>query len=136
MPISTLALGMIFFTGFAIKTPLTSKLYKEACYSLIMGAGCSYIYVHQQMKKYHNFVDEIYDKLKFKFATNPILSTMREDEQVIKNFGYSKYADEDDMEDDEDPNNIGMREMGIFEGNPLKERDEYRQRVLDHFYGS
>lgn len=84
---------------------------------------------------YNAFVDEIYGKLKDKFATNPILSTMREDEQIIKNFGFTKFADFEDSEDDEDPDNEGMQELGIFEGDPTKERDEYRQRVLDHFYG-
>jgi hypothetical protein len=135
MPVSTLILGAVFFVGFAIRTPLTSKLYKELGYSLIMGAGLSYTYVHQQKLKYHALIDDIYDKVKLKFASNPILSTMREDEQIIKNFGFTKFADFDDSDDDEDPDNEGMRELGIFEGDPTKEKDEYRQRVLDHFYG-
>ncbi len=80
MPVTTLILGGIFFIGYAIRTPLTSKLYKELVYSMLMGAGISYIYVHKQKQKYHAFVDEIYDKLKNKFATNPILSTIKEDE--------------------------------------------------------
>ena len=46
MPVSTLILGAIFFVGFAIRTPLTSKLYKELGYSALLGAGFSYIYVH------------------------------------------------------------------------------------------
>ena len=135
MPVSTLILGAVFFVGFAIRTPLTSKLYKELGYSLIMGASLSYTYVHQQKLKYHALIDDIYDKVKLKFASNPILSTMREDEQIIKNFGFTKFADFDDSDDDEDPDNEGMRELGIFEGDPTKEKDEYRQRVLDHFYG-
>jgi hypothetical protein len=80
-------------------------------------------------------VEEIYDRLKGKFATNPILSTMKEDEQIIKNFGYSKWADHDDNEDEEDPDNAGFREMGIFEGNPNDEKNEYRTRMINHFYG-
>ena len=46
MPVSTLILGAVFFVGFAIRTPLTSKLYKELGYSALLGAGISYIYVH------------------------------------------------------------------------------------------
>ena len=80
MPVSTIILGAVFFVGFAIRTPLTSKLYKELGYSALMGAGISYLYVHQQKLKYHALVDDIYDKVKLKFASNPILSTMREDE--------------------------------------------------------
>lgn len=135
MPVSTIILGLVFFCGFAVRTPMTSKLYKELGYSVAMGAGLSYIYVWRQKRKYLEFVDEIYEKLKYKFATNPILSTMKEDEQIIKNFGLTKFADFDDTEDDEDPDNEGMKEPGIFDGNPLMERQEYRDRLLDHFYG-
>jgi hypothetical protein len=135
MPVATLALGFVFFCGFAIKTPLHSKLYKELGYSLVMGAGLSYLYVWRQKRYYLSFVDEIYDKLKYKFATNPILSTMKEDEQIIKNFGLTKYADFDDTDDDEDPDNEGQKEPGIFDGNPLMEREEYKERLLDYFYG-
>ncbi len=135
MPVTTLIFGVIFFTGFAIRTPLTSKLYKELLYSMLMGAGISYGYVYQQKRIYNQKVEEIYDRLKGKFATNPILSTMKEDEQIIKNFGYSKWADHDDNEDEEDPDNAGFREMGIFEGNPNDEKNEYRTRMINHFYG-
>jgi hypothetical protein len=57
MPVSTAILGFILFCGFAIKTPLTSKLYKELGYSVVMGAGVSYLYVWKQKRKYLEFVD-------------------------------------------------------------------------------
>lgn len=134
MPVSTGILGFFIFCGFAVRTPLTSKLYKELAYSMLMGAGLSYTYVWKQKQKYHEYIDEIYDKLKGKFATNPILSTMKEDEQIIKNFGYNKFADFDEQ-DEEDDGEGSMQEPGIFEGDPLKERDEYKQRLINHFYG-
>lgn len=133
MPVSTCILGFIFFCGFAVRTPLTSKLYKELGYSVMMGAGLSYLYVWKQKRHYLEFVDQTYDKLKNKFATNPILSTMKEDEQIIKNFGLTKFADFDDTDDDEDPD--AVPEPGIFDGNPLKEREEYQERLIDYFYG-
>jgi ABC-type enterochelin transport system permease subunit len=46
MPVSTAILGAIFFCGFAVRTPLTSKLYKELGYSAFLGASLSYAYVH------------------------------------------------------------------------------------------
>ena len=98
-----------------------------------MGAGLSYLYVWQQKRKYLSFVDEVYDKLKFKFATNPILSTIKEDEQIIKNFGLTKFADFDETDDEEGDED--MKEPGIFDGNPLLEREEYKERLLDYFYG-
>lgn len=49
--------------------------------------------------------------LKDKFAKNPRLANLIEDEIVLKNFGFSKFADEDI--DDED---MEEREIGIFDG--------------------
>lgn len=60
-------------------------------------------------------MDEIYDKLKDAFSNNPILSTMKEDEQIIKNFGYTKFADSDEIDEEELENN---NDLGIFEGDP------------------
>ena len=45
MPVGTAIFGFLFFIGFAIKTPLTSKLYKELGYSIFLGAGVTYSYV-------------------------------------------------------------------------------------------
>ena len=39
-----LAFGI--WVGFALKTPIYSKLYKEAGYSLILGTGVSYSYAY------------------------------------------------------------------------------------------
>ena len=76
---------------------------------MIMGGGVSYLYVHYYKRIYLDLIDETYDKLKVRFASNPILSTMREDEQIIKNFGYTKFADSED----EDPEDLDARDMGI-----------------------
>jgi hypothetical protein len=102
LPLSTGIIGFLIFCVYAVRTPLHSKLYKELAYSMFMGAGISSLYVAQQRRKYHEYIDEIYDKLKSKFATNPILSTMKEYEQIIKNFGYNKFADLDEMDEDYD----------------------------------
>lgn len=82
-------------------------------------------------------MDEIYEQMRDLFATNPVLSTMKEDERIIKNFGLTKFADFDDTDDEEDPDNpFAGGEPGIFDGNPLMERQEYKDRLLSHFYGS
>lgn len=135
MPVSTCFFGLIFFCIYAVRTPLTSKLYKELGYSVGLGAAVSYLYVWQQKRKYLSFVDEVYEKLKFKFATNPILSTIKEDEQIIKNFGLTKFADFDETDENDDDEDEDMKEPGIFDGNPLNEKDEYKERLLDYFYG-
>ena len=127
MPVATSVIGFGIFCWFAVRTPLSSKLYKELGYSMMIGLGISYGYVWWQKRAYLEYVDALYDKLKGRFATNPVMSTMKEDETIIKNFGLTKYADFDDTDDDEDPDIIGGNkpEPGIFDGNPLKEREEY-----------
>lgn len=134
MPWATGILGFIFFCGFAVRTPLSSKLYKELGYSMLMGAGLSYLYVWKQKRIYLAQVEDIYERVRNKFASNPMLATMKEDEQIIKNFGLTKFADFDDTEDDQDQDY--MQEPGIFDGNPNNEKDEYKTRLLDHFYGN
>lgn len=57
---------------------------------------------------------------------------MKEDEQIIKNFGYTKFADNDEIDEDE----LEEKEPGIFEGDPNADREEYKQRLLDRFYGN
>ncbi len=78
-------------------------------------------------------VDEVYDKLKNRFNENPQLAAIKDDESIIKNFGLSKFADFDDTDDEEDPDIIP--EPGIFEGDPSKEKEEYKDRLIEHFFG-
>jgi hypothetical protein len=125
-------IGFAFLCGFAIRTPLTSKLYKEAGYSVLMGAGVSYTYVHYYKLKYLECVDSTYDKLKKHFAENPILNVIKDDNKILKNFGFHRFADTDEEDGIEE---IETPEPGIFEGDPNKEKDEYKNRLIDHFYG-
>jgi hypothetical protein len=78
-------------------------------------------------------VDEVYDKLKGRFAENPALAAAKEDEGILKNFGLSKFADFEDSDDEEDPDL--MPEPGVFEGDPSKEKEEYKERLIEHFFG-
>lgn len=78
-------------------------------------------------------MDEVYDRLKGRFNENPALAAAKEDEGILKNFGLSKFADFDDSDDEEDPDL--MPEPGIFEGDPNKEKEEYRERLIEHFFG-
>lgn len=133
MPVGTGIFGFLIFCGFAVKTPLTSKLYKELGYSIFLGAALTYSYVWYQKRIYLNQVDEVYDKLKNRFNDNPQLAAIKDDESIIKNFGLSKFADFDDSDDEEDPDIIP--EPGVFEGDPSKESEEYKDRLIDHFFG-
>ena len=121
----------MFFCGYAYRVPMASKLYKEGLKSIILGTGVGLSFVYWQKIKYNKCVDETYDFLKDKLLHNPTLAAMKEDQLIIKNFGFHKYADPDtELED------IEEREMGIFEGDPDKERDMYKRRLASLVYGS
>ena len=124
---------MFIFAGFAYYTPMTSKLYKELAYSGMMGAVISYQYVLFYKRIYLASIEEHYDKLKSRFASNPILSTIKEDEQIIKNFGFNRHADTDDEDEDEDE--LGLDKIGIFDGDVRNERQEIKDKLIANFYG-
>ena len=67
------------FFYYAIKTPMHHTLYKEIFKSIGISTVASYSYVHYHRVKYHEAVNETYDKLKDRFASNPVLATIRED---------------------------------------------------------
>ena len=46
-PFCAAGVGFVFFLGFALKTHISSKLYKEAIYSLILGGAVAGIYPYQ-----------------------------------------------------------------------------------------
>jgi hypothetical protein len=71
---------MCFFCVYAIKTPIQSKMYRELLKSTLISAGLSYSYVHYYKRIYLENMNEVYEKLKDKFASNPILSTIKEDQ--------------------------------------------------------
>ena len=112
--------------------PIQSKLYRELFLSATMGAGIGYGYVHWQKLKYYKCVDDTYEMMKNRFASNPTLATMREDYQIIKNFGFSKFSDQDEEDEDEEPEM--NREPGIFDGSDEDQRDEYRERLKEYFW--
>ena len=115
---------------------MTSKLYKELGYSVLMGAAISYIHVHQQKMKYFAKIDDIYEQVKTKIKENPILSAQKEDESILKNFGYNKWADSEEAEDEGPFDEEELKEMGIFDGDVNKEKDEYKDRLLSMIYGT
>lgn len=105
--------GLVYFIGFAIKAPLSSKLYKESLYSLMMGmatAGTIPLYYRYH---YTKTVNSIYNQLVERFEMYPHLE-VPDSGDSIKNFGMNKWNDtwfegEDDIELDETIN--------PFEGN-------------------
>ena len=75
--------------------------------------------------------------MKQHYAKNPQLAIVRDDQMLLKNFGFSKFAapEEQDAEDYELESEGGRREMGIFEGDHNMDKEQLRGRVIDHLYG-
>ena len=67
-PLIAGVLAVGFWVGFALRTPVYSKLYKEFGYSLLLGTGVSYSYAYYHYLKYLSVVDESYRIVKLKFA--------------------------------------------------------------------
>jgi len=67
----TTVLSTVIFFAFAMRTPVYQKLYKEFFYSVLMGAGLSYIPIYQKRLQYLQCVDESYELVKAKFDENP-----------------------------------------------------------------
>ena len=53
-----------FFIGFAIWTPLHSKLYKESLASLFMGLGLASTFTYAKRRTYLQEIDLIYNELR------------------------------------------------------------------------
>mmetsp|Transcript_36215 Transcript_36215/g.26871 ORF Transcript_36215/g.26871 Transcript_36215/m.26871 type:complete len:154 (+) Transcript_36215:209-670(+) len=128
-PYLTGLFGVLFFCGFAVMKPLTNKLYKETLYSILMGSMVAYSYVYYKKRQYNQCVDETYELIKKRFQRNPALADLIEGNQIVKNFGLSKYTEFDDDEE------IMEDTLGVFEGGVEMEQRETRQRISDFFYG-
>ena len=57
-----------FFVGFALRTPIYSKLYKELGYSIGLGFLTGYSYAYRYKLKYMAVVDESYEIVKAHFS--------------------------------------------------------------------
>ena len=53
--------ALVYFVGFVLKSPLSSKLYKETAYSLLLGGLTASIYPLYYRRIYLKTIDSIYD---------------------------------------------------------------------------
>jgi len=86
--------GFGFFIIYAIKTPLTSNLYKETVYSMAMGLGLAACVPIYYRKAYLHRVGEAYDVLKARFEKFPE-QAVPDSDNAIKNFGDTRWNDSD-----------------------------------------
>ena len=66
-------MSIFFFTYFAVKRPLSKKLYKEAFQSVFLGMIAASPTVYYYRSKYLDEVDIQYHALKKRFADHPEL---------------------------------------------------------------
>ena len=134
-PVFTGMLSLAFFVGFALKTPLHKKLFKETGYSVCLGALFGYIPVYFSYQKYLTVVDESYAIVKQKFDMNPKLIEKVENEDNssvhIKNFGLSIWNDHDTMDDFD----MDAQKLDPFKGTGEDEAKEVRDKIRDRYYG-
>lgn len=72
--------AVIFFIGFALRTPIASKLYKETVMSMLMGGGLGCLYTLKMRDSYHKKVSEVYWDMKAQIEARPALGK-RDDER-------------------------------------------------------
>ncbi len=70
-PLMALVAASAFFVRYALRAPMTSKLYKEFGYSLLFGFATTYPYPYYYNQKYVDVIEECYDIVLDKFQQNP-----------------------------------------------------------------
>jgi hypothetical protein len=126
VPMFGAMLGTCFFIGFAIYKPITSKLYKEILQSFLLGCMISAAHPLYLKMKYMEAVSDAYGMLKNRFKKFPHLE-VPDTEHVQKNFGLSKWNNEE-VDDDED---IALTKIGLFEGDENSHRNEIKAQIYD-----
>ena len=94
-------LTLAYFLGFAIRMPLSSKLYKESFYSLCLGMMTASAYPYYYRRHYIEQVEETYWFLRAAIAKHPQFSEPDSD-NVNKNFGNSRMNNSGDYDAEEE----------------------------------
>ena len=118
LPYAGATVGFLFFIGFALLTPMHSKLYKEAVYSMGMGTAVAALWPYYYRKQYLKSVEQVYEQLVARFERFPHLNKPDHDDSV-KNFGFNKWNDE--MFESEEDIEI-VEAVGVFDGDADDDR--------------
>ena len=128
----TVFAGAFVFIYFAYKRPIHHNLYKELLQSLIIGAGATFSYLQYYRFLYLKEVDFQYERMLEKFQRFPDLKQLEDSPDILKNFGFNRFADSDE----EEPDYEDEIEQGIFEGTDKQGTMDAREKVIDYIYGS
>ena len=80
-----------YFIGFALYTPMHSRLLKEAGLSLFMGGMTAAFYPYHYKRIWMTNVCTVYNDLRKAIKLNPTLAKPDDDIAINKNFGPSKW---------------------------------------------
>ena len=123
-------LSVGFFLGFAMMTPMHSKLLKETALSAVLGLGCASAYPLYYKRVYTTNVCTVYDDLRKAIKLNPELAKPDDDTLVNKNFGPSKWNTSESGIDNE--NDIVMDgQMGVMDGHADDDGKAFRASIKD-----
>lgn len=128
MPYFGAGIGLGVLCVFATRVPITSKLYKEAGYSLGIGLATASAYPYYYRRTYDEKVSNTYFWLKARFDKFPD-QNIPDGDNVAKNFGMSKWNDNDIQGEEE----LMMMNANseIFEGGPDDHRKEMKDEMLE-----
>ena len=82
-------LSIFYFIGYAIRTPLHRKLYRETAFSMALGLLTAMAYPLYYRKQYLLNIDKVYWYLQEGFDKHPELRQV-DSPNVVKNFGFSR----------------------------------------------
>ena len=92
-----------YFIGFALKTPMHSKLLKETGLAMLLGMGTASCYPYYYRNIYYTNICTVYDDLRLAIKLNPKLAKPDDDTTINKNFGPSKWnSKQSGMDSDDD----------------------------------
>ena len=131
------AAGVAFgcFLVFARFTPMHSKLYKEVGYSCLIGAATGYSYIYYNRMKYYGVVNDSYAHLRKVFDKNPELEKLKEDEGIIKTFGFNRFSFMDEGEASDTWEEEVKAERSIFDGSPDEDGELSKAEISRAFTG-
>ena len=122
-----LAVGFLF--GFALVTPMSSRLLKESVMSVGLGMGLAGLYPYYYKRIYLTNVCTVYDDLRKAIKLNPALAKPDDASAVNKNFGPSKWNPESSLESEDE---VEMDdEMSIFAGHADDDRKMLKAQMME-----
>ena len=123
-------LSVFYFVGFALRTPMHSRLYKETGYSVLLALATASLYPYYYKNIYITNVETVYDDLRLAIKQNPALAKPDDDTAINKNFGPSKWNSDMSGMDSDDEIELD-NQIGLFDGHADDDRKIVKSQILE-----